>query len=107
MVSKATKSKDKLHPWSRKAKAIPDTRRDPVRASRPGTAMEMSVQFCPPARSGCPGSRTQAAVAVVHQEVSSQGSRSEVVHTASPVGHVTHHHHFGLCEPVGVEMMGQ
>lgn len=50
---------------------------------------------------------TQAAVAIVDQEVSSQGSCSEVVHTASPVGHVSHHHHFGLREPVGVEMRGQ
>lgn len=45
---------------------------------------------------------TQAAVAIVHQEVSSQGPCSKVIHTASPIGHITHHHHFSLCEPVGM-----
>lgn len=45
---------------------------------------------------------TQATVAIVHQEISSQGPCSKVIHTASPIGHVTHHHHFSICEPVGV-----
>lgn len=50
---------------------------------------------------------TQATVAVVHQEVSSQGPRREVIHTASPIGHVTHDHHFSLCEPVEGRTVGQ
>lgn len=42
-------------------------------------------------------------MAIVHQEVCSQGPSSEVIHTAGPVGHITHHHHLCLCEPVDRE----
>lgn len=46
-------------------------------------------------------SPTEAAVAVVHQEVSAQGPRRVVVHAAGAVGHVAHHHRLRLREPAG------
>lgn len=47
--------------------------------------------------------RTQAAVAVVDEEVRSQGPCGEVIHTAGPIGHVAHHHGFCPGEPAGGE----
>lgn len=111
MVSKATRSKGKIHLQSRKAKAIPETRRDLVSASRTRRCDGDYGPVLPPCQAlPAPGVRahpTQAAVAIVHQEVSSQGPCGKVIHTASPIGHITHHHHFGFCEPVGVGIIGQ
>lgn len=46
-------------------------------------------------------SPTQAAVSVVHQEVSAKGPGRVVVHAARAVRHVTHHHRLCIREPVG------
>lgn len=42
---------------------------------------------------------TETTVAIVHHEISSQGSGGEVVHAAGPVRHVPHHNGICLCEP--------
>ena len=48
-----------------------------------------------------PTSPTQAAVSIVHQEVSTQSPRCVVVHAARAVGHIAHHHRLGVREPAG------
>lgn len=48
-----------------------------------------------------PTSHTQAAVSIVHQEVSTQSPRCVVVHAARAVGHIAHHHRLGVREPAG------
>lgn len=42
---------------------------------------------------------TEATVAVVNHEISSEGSGGEVIHTAGPIRHVPHHNGISLCKP--------
>lgn len=42
---------------------------------------------------------TETAVAIVHHEISSQGSGGEVIYAAGPVRHVPHHNGICLREP--------
>lgn len=42
---------------------------------------------------------TETTVTKVNHEISSQGSGSEVVHAAGPIGHVPHNDGVCLCEP--------
>lgn len=73
----------------------------------PGTAMEMSGRCASLPGLGVLAACTQAAVAIVHQEVSPRGSAAvRIVHTASRRSRHPSPS-LGLCEPVGVETMGQ
>lgn len=48
-----------------------------------------------------PMSPTQAAVSIVHQEVSTQSPRRVVIHAARAVRHIAHHHRLSICKPAG------
>lgn len=41
---------------------------------------------------------TQTTVPIMHHEVGSQSARSEVVHAAGPICHISHHQSVRLCE---------
>lgn len=42
---------------------------------------------------------TETTVSIMYQEISSQGSGCEVVHTAGAVGHISHHNCVCFSEP--------